>query len=333
LAGGVLVANDEGFILGDRLPVLVDRIVASYNRDARMRHIDCMFLPSPADVEELIHRCLELLFPGFFGRQDLSSFNVAYHVGELLPRIANLTFRQVNKCLCYAQELAGKSKEDKCEKVARRITFDFLDHLVEVRDVLGGDVEASFDGDPAALNCDEVVLAYPGLLAIAVHRLSHALYEREVPMLPRMMSEWAHGRTGIDIHPGATIGRNFFIDHGTGVVIGETTEIGDHVKVYQGVTLGALSFPKDKRGRVIRGTKRHPTVEDNVTIYANAIILGGDTILRKGCTIGGSVFITSSVPEGAKVNITPPALRVKEGGKKRAPVAPDGKTSNGDFQI
>ncbi|MCB9851298.1 MAG: serine acetyltransferase [Phycisphaerales bacterium] len=177
------------------------------------------------------------------------------------------------------------------------------------------------------MNCDEIILAYPGLLAIAVHRLAHELYKQEVPMLPRMMSEWAHAHTGIDIHPGARIGDRFFIDHGSGVVIGETTEIGDNVKIYQGVTLGALSFPKDERGRIIRGAKRHPTVEDNVTIYANAIILGGDTVLRRGCTIGGSVFITSSVPEGAKVNISPPPLHVKE--SKR----PAAAKSDGDFQI
>ncbi|HRX85097.1 MAG TPA: serine acetyltransferase [Phycisphaerae bacterium] len=321
----------EVFNLGDRLPQLVDRIVGSYNRDARMRHIDCAFLPSPAEVEELIRRSAELLFPGFFGRQDLSSFNVPFHVGELLPRIAHLAFRQVYKCLCYKEELAGKGAAG-CEKTARKITLDFLDRMIAARDILSTDVQAAYDGDPAAINCDEIILAYPGLLAIAVHRLAHELYAREVPMLPRMMSEWAHRQTGIDIHPGARIGESFFIDHGTGVVIGETTEIGDHVKIYQGVTLGALSFPKDERGRIIRGSKRHPTVEDHVTIYANAIILGGDTVLRRGCTIGGSVFITSSVPEGATVNITPPALRVKDGQRNAPPTSIPARNAD-DFQI
>jgi serine O-acetyltransferase len=284
-------------------------------------------------VEELIRRALELLYPGFLGRQDLSSFNVPYHVGELLPRIAFLTFRQVHKCLCYRDELEGKGAGG-CDKAARRITLEFVDRLVEVRDLLSNDVQAAFEGDPAAINCDEIILAYPGLLAISVHRLAHELYAREVPMLPRMMSEWAHRQTGIDIHPGARIGRSFFIDHGTGVVIGETTQIGESVKIYQGVTLGALSFPKDERGRIIRGAKRHPTVEDNVTIYANAIILGGDTVLRNGCTIGGSVFITSSVPEGATVNITPPALRVKDRSRpaSAAPSSIPQRTSD-DFQI
>jgi serine O-acetyltransferase len=183
--------------------------------------------------------------------------------------------------------------------------------------MLAGDVQAAFDGDPAAVNFDEVILAYPGVLAISVHRLAHRLYELDVPLMPRIMSEWAHLQTGIDIHPGARVGRNFFIDHGTGVVIGETTDIGDNVKVYQGVTLGALSFPKDERGRVIREAKRHPTVEDDVTLYANAIVLGGDTVLGRGSVIGGSVFITTSVPPGSIVTFKPPELRVKpKSGKK-----------------
>ncbi len=326
-------AVPDKFNLGDKLPHLVDRMVNSYNSDGRMRHIDRAYLPSPSEVEELIRRCLELLYPGFFGRQDLSSFNVPFHVGELLPRIAYLAFRQIDKCLCYEQELGSGEFADAggCDKAARKYTDQFMQHLVEVRTVLSGDVQAAYDGDPAALNCDEVILAYPGLLAISVHRLSHALYDLRVPMLPRMMSEWAHRATGIDIHPGARIGRNFFIDHGTGVVIGETTDIGDNVKVYQGVTLGALSFPKDERGRVIRGAKRHPTVEDNVTIYANAIILGGDTVLRKGCVVGGSVFLTTSVPAGATVAISPPALRMKD--RNARPPKADAQTPSGDFQI
>jgi serine O-acetyltransferase len=325
---------DETFNLGDRLPQLVDRMVGSYNADARTRHIDRAFLPSPAAVEELIQRLLELLFPGFVGRQDLSTFNVAYHVGELLPRIADLAFRQVEKCLCYRRELergeVGAAGE--CEVAARAVALDFVERLTSIRDMLGSDVQAAYDGDPAAINCDEVLLAYPGVLAIAVHRCAHEFYRHDVPMLPRMMAEWAHRNTGIDIHPGADIGRSFFIDHGTGVVIGETTVIGDNVKVYQGVTLGALSFPKDERGRIIRGTKRHPTVENDVTIYANAIILGGETVLRKGCTIGGSVFLTSSVPAGAIVALAPPALRMRDKGV-RTEAASFSSLKDVDFQI
>lgn len=304
----------DRFSFGERLPDLVDRFVDAYEVEARLQHIDRAFLPAPAEVNELIGRVLELFFPGFFGRQDLTRHNVRYHVGELLPQIGNLAFRQINKCLCYQDEIDDPSRVDEpgCDKKARQVTFEFVERLIACREMLTGDVCAAYDGDPAALNCDEVVLAYPGVLAIAVYRMAHELYSLGVPMLPRMMSEWAHRETGVDIHPGATIGRNFFIDHGTGVVVGETTDIGANVKVYQGVTLGALSFPKDERGRVIRGQKRHPTVEDDVTIYANAIILGKDTVLGKGCVIGGSVFLTSSVPAGATVTITPPALRMHD---------------------
>jgi serine O-acetyltransferase len=210
----------------------------------------------------------------------------------------------------------GEQPETSCKDRARSLTMDFLTRIPAVRQMLSGDVQAAYDGDPAALNTDEVILAYPGLLAVTVHRLSHELHDLGVPLMPRIMSEWAHTRTGVDIHPGARIGRNFFIDHATGVVIGETTDIGDNVKVYQGVTLGALSFPKDERGQIIRGAKRHPTVEDDVTIYANAIILGGETVIGKGSVVGGSVFITSSVPPGATVTLNPPELRIRKRGER-----------------
>jgi serine O-acetyltransferase len=229
--------------------------------------------------------------------------------------------------MCYMAERGGGAAQTlgASEARARETTLQFLEGLPAVREKLAGDVQAAYDGDPAALNTDEVILAYPGLLAISVQRLAHSLYEREVPLMPRIMSEWAHNQTGIDIHPGANIGKNFFIDHGTGVVIGETTDIGNNVKVYQGVTLGALSFPKDERGRVVRGTKRHPTVRDNVTIYANAIILGGDTVIGENSVIGGSVFVTSSVPPNSVVTFKPPELRLKtkgEDGKQPTPPTP-----------
>lgn len=323
----------DKFTLGDKLPELVDAIVRSYEKDDRTRHIGCELLPAPREVNEFIRLTLELFFPGFLGRQDLTTHNVSFHVGELLPRVAKLLHRQVKKCLCYQQVQVEKRppNDDACNRNAQRITHTFLEDFVKLRELLADDVQAAFDGDPAAINCDEVILAYPGLLAIAVHRLAHDLHKAEVPMLPRMIAEWAHRETGVDIHPGASIGRSFFIDHGTGVVIGETAKIGKNVKVYQGVTLGALSFPKDNRGRVIRGTKRHPTVEDDVTIYANAIILGGETVLNKGCVIGGSVFVTASVPEGATVTITPPALRMHT---KSLDTTPEGdEIPMTDFQI
>ncbi|MEK6799269.1 MAG: serine O-acetyltransferase EpsC [Planctomycetota bacterium] len=303
----------EDFVIGPKLGQLVDRVVASYHADSRTQHIDRVYLPARAEIIQLVNDLLELLYPGFIGRQHLTRHNVAFHVGDLMPRIGETAFRQIYLCMCYVTESNsnGPVNVSTCENRAREVTLNFLEGIPAIRETLAGDVQASYDGDPAALNLDEVILAYPGLLTISVHRLAHALYKHNVPLMPRIMSEWAHNQTGIDIHPGANIGRNFFIDHGTGVVIGETTDIGNNVKIYQGVTLGALSIPKDERGRVIRSTKRHPTVQDNVTVYANAIILGGETVIGDGSTIGGSVFVTSSVPPGSVVTFRPPELRVK----------------------
>jgi len=306
----------EDFVIGPKLGELVERIVESYKADSRTQHIGRTFLPARGEIIRFVKDSLELLYPGFMGRQHLTEHNVAFHVGDLVPRISEAAFRQIRMCLCYVEETESPNHTEHggCDVQAREYTMGFLEQIPNVRELLAGDVQAAYDGDPAALNVDEVVLAYPGLLAISVHRLAHSLYDLDVPLMPRIMSEWAHAKTGIDIHPGARIGRNFFIDHGTGVVIGETTDIGDNVKVYQGVTLGALSFPKDERGRVIREAKRHPTVEDNVTIYANAIILGGETVIGRNSVIGGSVFVTSSVPPDSVVTFKPPELRVKSKG-------------------
>jgi len=309
----------EDFVIGPKLGELVERIVESYKADARTQHIGRTFLPARGEIVQFVRDSLELLYPGFIGRQHLTEHNVAFHVGDLVPRISEAAFRQIRMCLCYVEETESPNNIEHggCDIQAREYTMAYLEQIPKVRELLAGDVQAAYDGDPAALNADEVVLAYPGLLAISVHRLAHSLYDLDVPLMPRIMSEWAHAKTGIDIHPGARIGRNFFIDHGTGVVIGETTDIGNDVKVYQGVTLGALSFPKDERGRVIRGAKRHPIVEDHVTIYANAIILGGETVIGRNSVIGGSVFVTSSVPPDSVVTFKPPELRVKsKGGPK-----------------
>lgn len=305
--------NTHDFVIGPKLGQLVERIVASYNADPRTRHIERLYLPSRDEIVQLVQDLLELLYPGFIGRQHLTRHNVAFHVGDLLPRIGEAVCRQIQMSLCYAEETANPDSEEPrvCDQQARDFTLAFLEAIPSIRDMLASDVQAAYDGDPAALNMDEVLLAYPGLLAISVHRLAHKLYELKVPLMPRIMAEWAHAKTGIDLHPGARIGRNFFIDHGTGVVIGETADIGAHVKVYQGVTLGALSFPKDERGRVIREAKRHPTVKDNVTLYANAIILGGETVIGENSVIGGSVFVTSSVPPNSVVTFKPPQLRLK----------------------
>jgi len=305
----------KDFQIGSELPALVDRMVDSYGAHTNTSYIDRAHLPNRKEIVELLRRLLELVYPGFIGRQHLTEHNVSFHVGDLLPRIGEMTFRQIHSCLCYIEESGsakGVAANPPCERKARELTMSFLKGIPDVRDRLADDVEAAYDGDPAALNTDEVILAYPGLLAVSVYRLAHALYQLDVPIMPRVMTEWAHTMTGTDIHPGAKIGRRFFVDHATGVVIGETTDIGDNVKIYQGVTLGALSFPKDERGRVIRQIKRHPTVKDNVTIYANAIVLGGETVLGESSVIGGSVFLTASVPDNSVVTFTPPELRVKD---------------------
>ncbi|MFH1418147.1 MAG: serine acetyltransferase [Planctomycetota bacterium] len=311
-------ATASEFDIDDRLEVLVGRIVDSYTAEPRTRHIDRGYLLSQREIITIIERLLEISYPGYFGRQNLTSQNVRYHAGDVLPRLAQSAYTELFRCLCHQRELDGKYDPDagaddaqELEDLAQDLTTRFLEKIPHIRDLLALDVQAAYDGDPAAANLDETILAYPGVLAVTVFRYAHELYEMDVPLMPRTMTEWAHLQTGIDIHPGAKIGESFFIDHGTGVVIGETTEIGDHVKIYQGVTLGALSFLKDERGRMVRGYKRHPTVRDNVTIYANAIILGGETVLGEGSTIGGSTFLTSSVPAGCTVTTTAPELTVR----------------------
>jgi len=306
------------FDIDNRLEKLVGRIVDSYIADPRTRHIDRGYLPNRAKIIRIIDLFLEISYPGYFGRQNLTSRNVRFHVGELLPRLAQSLYEQIFRSYCHQNEVDGNydpygSSEQAVpfDEKARELTAELLEKIPDVRAALALDVQAAYDGDPASVNCDEIILSYPGVLAVSIYRFAHELFCRDVPVMPRTMSEWAHQVTGIDIHPGAKIGKSFFIDHGTGVVIGETTEIGDNVKIYQGVTLGALSFLKDERGRMVRGYKRHPTVRDNVTIYANAIILGGDTLLGEGSTIGGSTFLTSSVPAGCTVTCNPPELRVR----------------------
>lgn len=299
--------------LGESLPDLVRRIVESYHADPRTHYIDREYLPSRSATERVCDLLLELSYPGFFGRHGLTSHNIAYHVGELLPKLWEELAALIVQCLCHEAERDGRLHDNQ-EPLLRRaagLATTFVERIPDVRARLAEDAQAHYDGDPAATDTSEIILAYPGMLAITHYRYAHELHLLEVPYLPRMMTEIAHVRTGIDIHPGATIGRSFCIDHGTGVVIGETTQIGDNVKIYQGVTLGALSFPKDARGRLIRGYKRHPTIGNNVTIYASATILGGETVIGDGSVIGGGVFLTHSVDPGHVVSLSPPLLRVR----------------------
>jgi serine O-acetyltransferase len=260
-------------------------------------------LPDRDAVVTMVQRLRELMFPGFFGERDLNEQSIEGHVQRLVEGIGRDLFEQVTGALRYQKHLAPGMPRfadacAECDARARQVVAAFVKTLPSVRRLLSLDVQAAFDGDPAAQQADEVIFCYPGLHALMVHRLAHELYKLEVPLIPRIMAEHAHSLTGIDIHPGAKVGQSFFIDHGTGVVIGESTVIGDHCRIYQGVTLGAKSFQKDERGRLKRGVKRHPTLEDHVTIYAGATVLGGDTVIGAGSVINGGVFLTSSVPPG-----------------------------------
>ena len=296
---------------------LVEGMLASYRRDPRGQHIGRRFLPSRDEIIAIVELLLQVFYPGYHGRQDLTAENLPFHVGNLLSTLREKLVRQIETCMCFARELEGRAAGE-CGAAARQAAATLLGRLPAIRDALVLDVQAAYDGDPAAQSLDEVILAYPGFLAITVHRVAHELYALGVPLMPRIMSEWAHTQSGADIHPGARIGESFFIDHASGVVVGETSEIGAQVKLYQGVTLGALSHPRDERGRVVRNTKRHPTVEDNVTIYANAIVLGGETRIGADCVVGGSVFLTRSVPAGSRVAMKPPELSVR-GAEPQAP--------------
>jgi serine O-acetyltransferase len=291
-------------------------LLDSYAEDPRALCVTQRYLPSREAIVEILGLVLDLMYPGYFGQRDVSRETLGERVGDLVARLEPKLEREIENCLCYGRERRSGAEgtvvplNGECAPRARELTQAFLARLPQVRRLLVQDVQAAFDGDPAATNLDEIILAYPGVLAVSVYRVAHVMYEFGVPMIARIMTEWAHSRTGCDIHPGAKIGPAFFIDHATGVVIGETTEIGSGVKLYQGVTLGALSFPRDSTGQIIRGRKRHPTVESGTTLYANATVLGGQTVVGEGSVIGGSVFLARSVPPRSRVSLKEPELRV-----------------------
>jgi len=307
------------FRLKEQLPRLTDRIVESYRRIGKIDHLGHCPLPSYDAVIGAVADLKEILYPGYRRRERLHIGNVTYHVGDLVDTLHDKLTTQIARALMHEDRLRqGEQRtDDGCESLTdyeakgQAMAITFLEKIPAIREVLATDVQAAYDGDPACKSLDEVIFCYPGLEAITVHRLAHELYKLEVPFIPRMMSEWSHKETGIDIHPGAQIGRHFFIDHGTGVVIGETCEIGEYVKIYQGVTLGALSFDTDEEGNLVRGAKRHPTVEDHVVIYANATVLGGRTVLGHHSVIGSSVWLTRSVDPHTTVLLEKPNLRLR----------------------
>jgi serine O-acetyltransferase len=263
-------------------------------------------LPSRKAVHEVLDAFIGILFPGCHGHGAIDEGMTESGLLEQLKSNADILHKQARMGFEYKCELDQCEECDDCDEKALSAVVHLLESLPVIQAQLQDDIEAAFEGDPAAKSPMEVVMSYPAIQAISVYRIAHLLHENEVPLIPRIMTELAHSRTGIDIHPGAQIGRRFFIDHGTGVVIGETTIIGDNVKIYQGVTLGAMSFPKDDDGKPIKGIKRHPNVGDNVTIYAEATILGGNTTIGEGSEIGGNVWLTKSVPPDSKVyNIQP----------------------------
>lgn len=300
------------FRLKEQLPRLTQRIVQTYDEVGSINHLGHCPLPNYDVIINVIEDLREILFPGFRRREGLHRGNVLYHVGDVVDKLHDQLTVQIGRALRHDARAAEDcdSVQD-FEALGQAKTLLFLDQLPELRHVFATDVQAAFDGDPACKTPHEVIFCYPGLEAITVFRLAHLLYELNIPFIPRMMTEWAHRETGIDIHPGATIGNHFFIDHGTGVVIGETCEIGNHVKLYQGVTLGALSFATDGDGNLVRGTKRHPTIEDHVVVYANATILGGRTTVGHDSIIGSSVWLTHSVDPGTTVVLEKPRLRMK----------------------
>jgi serine O-acetyltransferase len=270
---------------------LTERLVASYASAGGINHLDGKNLPSKRVIGTITVDLLRLLFPGFFDEKLIHSSEIKVETAALLDTVLGSLEDEVRKSVEYNPPAEFPKKE--LRRVAHTLTLEFLDSLPRVREMLQTDTEAAYNGDPAALSKEEVIVAYPCIEAIAVQRLAHELYLKNIPLIPRIMTEWAHARTGMDLHPGAQIGTHFFVDHCTGTVVGETTIIGNHVKMYQGVGLVAKSLAA---GQALRGQKRHPTIEDRVTIYAGATIMGGDTVVGEGSTIGANVFLTTSVP-------------------------------------
>lgn len=295
--------------LRDRLPSIAEKIIENCADTGCFTHVDFEPIPSKQSVIEIIEKLREVIFPGYFNREKLDPVNLRYYMGQTVSVLFDLISEQVTLSIrhdCFRYDKPCSECRDRGHEVALAL----LEEIPGIREILATDIQAAYDGDPAARSTDEIIFSYPGIFAITIYRVAHELHELGVPLLPRIMTEHAHNLTGIDIHPGARIGESFCIDHGTGIVIGETTEIGRSVRIYQGVTLGALSLPKDA-GEKFRGKKRHPTIEDDVIIYSGATILGGDTVIGARSVIGGNVWITQSVPPDTKVIMEPQRQKFK----------------------
>ena len=293
----------------EQLPDITETIIESCYDKACFTHIDYEPIPSEGYVVDIINKLKEILFPGYFAREKIDPVNLKYYMGQSVSVLFDMLSVQIAHSIrhdCFRYDLPCSE----CEEQGQKIALNLLESIPLLRKILATDVRAVYEGDPAAKSHDEIIFSYPGIFAVTVYRVAHKLFELQVPLLPRIMTEHAHSLTGIDIHPGADIGESFVIDHGTGVVIGETTVIGKNVRIYQGVTLGALSLPKDA-GERLRGKKRHPTIEDDVIVYSGATILGGNTVIGTRSVIGGNVWITESVPPDTKVIMETPKLVYK----------------------
>lgn len=290
----------------DKVPKVVTELLSSWSTKECYEHISPVSIPSQAEIIEIVEQTRRILFPGFFSHTKLHASNLEYYIGKMTTDLYDKVSEQITMAIrhdCRRNELPCTN----CEAQSHKIALSFIESLPKVAATLATDIRAALRGDPATKSPDEVIFCYPGLLTTFIFRLAHELYLLDVPIIPRIMTEYAHSQTGIDIHPGASIGPDFFIDHGTGVVIGETTIIGRNVRIYQGVTLGALSLPRNA-GEEMRNKKRHPTIEDNVIIYANTTILGGETVIGEGSIIGGNIWLTESVATGTKVLLKRPEL-------------------------
>jgi serine O-acetyltransferase len=291
------------------IPEIVENLVATCNSDDCFDHVGPEPIPSRDAIIEIIHQLQRILFPGYFIPERLDRVNLQYYLGQETVSLFEKLSRQIALCIrhdCIRHDLPCTH----CEDRGREEAMNFIRELPNIRLLLAKDVLAAYEGDPAAVSYDEIIFCYPGLIAVTVYRIAHQLHYQNISLMPRIMSEYVHGLTGIDIHPGAHIGESFFIDHGVGVVIGETVHIGNRVRIYQGVTLGALSLPKDAV-ELLRGKKRHPTIEEDVIIYAGATILGGETVIGAKSVIGGNVWLTESVPPETNVFIKKPELVLK----------------------